>query len=39
MVEKSLNLSGNVAIVPWGAGLSLIEEAIRALLDLDAPLS
>lgn len=34
MIEKSFNLSGHVAIVPWGAELSLIEDAIRALLDL-----
>ena len=37
MVERSFSLSGNVAIVPWGAELSLIEDAIRALLDLDPP--
>jgi len=34
MVEKSVDLSGHVAIVPWGAELSLIEDALRALLDL-----
>ena len=39
MVEKSFNLSGNVATVPWGAELSLIENAIRALLDLCAQAS
>jgi hypothetical protein len=39
MVEGSLSLSGNVAIVPWGAELSLIEDAIRALLDLRAAAS
>ena len=39
MVEKSFNLSGNVATVPWGAELSLIENAIRALLDLRAQAS
>ena len=32
MVEKSFSLVDNVAIVPWGAELSLIEDAIRALL-------
>ena len=32
MVEKSFELCGNVAIVPWGAELSVIEDAIRALL-------
>lgn len=37
MVERSFELSGNVAIVPWGAELSLIEDAIRALLDLRPP--
>lgn len=37
MVERSFNLFGNVAIVPWGAELSLIEDAIRALLELSAP--
>jgi hypothetical protein len=34
MVEKRVELSGRVAFVPWGAELSLIEEALRALLDL-----
>jgi hypothetical protein len=34
MVEKRVELSGRVAFVPWGADLSLIEEALRALLDL-----
>jgi hypothetical protein len=33
-VEKRVELSGRVAFVPWGAELSLIEEALRALLDL-----
>jgi hypothetical protein len=37
MVERSFSLSGNVAIVPWGAELPLIENAIRALLDLGPP--
>ena len=37
MIEKSFNLSGHVAIVPWGADLSLIEDALRALLDLRPP--
>jgi hypothetical protein len=34
MVEKKVELSGRVALVPWGAELSLIEEALRALRDL-----
>jgi hypothetical protein len=34
MVEKRVELAGRVAFVPWGAELSLIEEALRALLDL-----
>jgi hypothetical protein len=34
MVEKRVELSGRAAFVPWGADLSLIEEALRALLDL-----
>ena len=34
MVERSYKLSGKVATVPWGADLPLIEDAIRALLDL-----
>jgi hypothetical protein len=34
MVEKRVELSGRVAFVPWGAELSLIEDALRALLDL-----
>jgi hypothetical protein len=37
MVERSFNLSGNVAIVPWGAELPLIEDAIRSLLELSVP--
>jgi hypothetical protein len=37
MIEKSFNLSGHIAIVPWGAELSLIEDALRALLDLRSP--
>jgi hypothetical protein len=37
MVEKTFNLSGYVAIVPWGVELSLIEDALRALLDLRPP--
>jgi hypothetical protein len=34
MVEKSFSLCGKVGIVPWGAELSVIEDALRALLDL-----
>jgi hypothetical protein len=34
MVEKRVELFGRVAFVPWGADLSLIEEALRALLEL-----
>jgi hypothetical protein len=34
MVEKRVEFSGRVAFVPWGAELSLIEEALRALVDL-----
>lgn len=34
MVEKRVELRGRVAVVPWGTDLSLIEEALRALLDL-----
>ena len=34
MVEEKFEISERVAIVPWGAELSLIEEALRALLDL-----
>jgi len=37
MVEKSFELCGGVAIVPWGADLPLVEDAIRALLDLRPP--
>jgi len=37
MVEKTFKLSGYVAIVPWGVELSLIEDALRALLDLRPP--
>jgi len=33
MVEEGFEISGGVAIVPWGAELSLIEEALQALLD------
>ena len=33
MVEGSFELRCKVAVVPWGADLSVIEEAIRALLD------
>ena len=33
MVEGSFELRGNVAVVPWGADPSVVEEAIRALLD------
>jgi len=39
MVEGSFELCGNVAILPWGAELTLIEEAIRTLLDLPPPSS
>jgi hypothetical protein len=34
MVEKRVERSGRVAFVPWGADLSLIEEALRTLLDV-----
>ena len=34
MVERRVELAGNVAVVPWGAELSLIEEALRALLNV-----
>ena len=34
MIERSFELAGNTAIVPWGAELSIVEHAIRALLDL-----
>jgi hypothetical protein len=34
MVEKSVELSGRVAVVPWGAELPVIEEALRALVGL-----
>jgi hypothetical protein len=33
MVENGFEISGSVAIVPWGAELSLIEDALQALLD------
>jgi len=33
MVEEGFEISGRVAIVPWGAELFLIEEALQALLD------
>jgi hypothetical protein len=33
MVERQFEISGSVAIVPWGAELPLIEQALRALLD------
>ena len=33
MVEEGFEISGRVAIVPWGAELFLIEEAIQALID------
>ena len=39
MVESSFELCDNLAIVPWGAELSLIEDAIRALLDRRLPSS
>lgn len=39
MVEDSFELHGRVAVVPWGAGLSVIEEAIRALLQAHVQLS
>jgi hypothetical protein len=32
MVEKRVELWGNVAIVPWGAELPLVEEALTALI-------
>jgi hypothetical protein len=34
MVEKRVELSGRLVFVPLGADLSLVEEALRALLDL-----
>jgi hypothetical protein len=34
MVEKKVELSGRVALVPWGAELPLVEEALRALVAL-----
>ena len=37
MVEKGFELSGRVAVVPWGAELSVIEEALRALLRIAEP--
>jgi hypothetical protein len=33
LVEKKVELAGHVAFVPWGAELSLIEDALRALLE------
>ena len=33
MVSGSFELRGKVAVVPWGADLSVVEEAIRALLN------
>lgn len=33
MVKGSFELRGNVAVVPWGADLPVVEEAIRALLN------
>jgi hypothetical protein len=34
MVENGLQVSGRVAMLPWGADLPLVEEALRALLAL-----
>ena len=34
MVETRVECSGRVVFVPWGADLSLIEEALRTLLDV-----
>ena len=34
MLKESFELHGEVAVVPWGADLSVVEAAIRALLDL-----
>jgi hypothetical protein len=34
LIEKRVELVGHIAFVPWGAELSLIEEALRALVDL-----
>ncbi len=34
MVEKKVELSGRVALLPWGAELALVEEALTALLQL-----
>lgn len=36
MVTGSFELRGKVAVVPWGADLSVVEDAIRALLNLRA---
>jgi hypothetical protein len=33
MVENGFEISGRVAVVPWGAELSLIEDALQALVD------
>ena len=33
MVKGSFELRGKVAVVPWGADLAVVEEAIRALLN------
>jgi len=35
--RKIVQPFGNVAIVPWGAELALIEDAIRVSLELSAP--
>jgi hypothetical protein len=34
MVENGFQVSGRVAMLPWGAELPLVEEALRALLAL-----
>jgi hypothetical protein len=34
LVDKKVELSGRVGFVPWGAELSLIEEALQMLLGL-----
>jgi hypothetical protein len=34
MVEGRFEISGRIAVVPWGAELPLIEDALRALLDV-----
>lgn len=38
MVNGSFQLRGKVAVVPWGADLFVVEEAIRALLNGDVQL-